>query len=160
MKTTLKIIAVILILTFVGIQFIRPERSNPRTNSAEVLSASASVPDEISKIIERSCNDCHSNETRWPWYSQIAPFSWSVAEHVDHGREELNFSAWGTYSVSKKERKLEEICDEVEHGGMPHYQYLWIHSEAALTESQVASICDWTRSASSELEERVDRDTQ
>lgn len=145
MKIVIKIIAIILFVGFAGLQFIRPERTNPPINKNETLESTTTMPNEIQAILKRSCNDCHSNETVYPWYSNIAPISWSVVDHIKEGREELNFSKWGTYSERRKLRKLEEICEEVESGEMPHYQYLWIHWDAALSEIDKKNICDWTK---------------
>lgn len=146
-RKALKACAFLLLIVFAGIQFVRPSRTNPPEDASRTLSAAAEVPEEVNAILERSCSDCHSNRTVWPWYSNIAPVSWSVAEHVEHGREELNFSEWGSYSDSRKKRKLEEICEEVEEGQMPHPQYTWIHRDAALSSSDISALCAWTRSA-------------
>lgn len=148
MKTALKVIVAVIVLALAAIQFVRPERTNPPVKREATLESNASVPGEVGSILERSCKDCHSNETAWPWYSNVAPMSWSVAEHVSHGREELNFSEWGTYSDERKQRKLEEICEEVTEREMPHRQYLWLHWDAALSESDIAALCEWTKSAS------------
>ena len=145
MKRTLKLIGILFFVGFVGIQFMRPGRTNPPINERDKIEATGKVPANIAAILNRSCKDCHSNETRYPWYSNIAPISWSVVEHVRVAREKLNYSKWGTYSSSRKKRKIEEICEEVESGHMPHNQYLWIHWEAVLSDSDVNSLCDWTR---------------
>ncbi|HUF04057.1 MAG TPA: heme-binding domain-containing protein [Aridibacter sp.] len=147
MRTALKVISVLIILAVAGIQFVRPERTNPPVNRAETLEANASVPGEVTSILERSCKDCHSNATEWPWYSNVAPLSWSVAEHVSHGREELNFSEWGTYNDERRQRKLEEICEEVTERQMPHPQYLWLHWDAALSDKEIGIICRWTEAS-------------
>lgn len=143
-KTILKIAAVLLILAVAGIQFVRPERTNPASDPARSLEANAYVPPAVAAVLERSCNDCHSNKTVWPWYSNVAPISWSVVDHVNEGREELNLSEWGTYSEERRARKLEEICEEVEERGMPHYQYVWLHRDAALSEAEIRLLCTWT----------------
>ena len=111
MKKVLKIIAIILFLGFVGLQFMRPERTNPPINESETLESTVEVSNDVQEILKRSCDDCHSNKTVYPWYSNIAPISWSVVDHIRVGRAELNFSKWGTYSKSRQERKLEEICE-------------------------------------------------
>lgn len=144
-KRIVKAILVLALVVFAGIQFVRPSRTNPPEDAARTLAAAANVPKEVNAILERSCSDCHSNRTVWPWYSNVAPVSWSVADHVEHGREELNFSEWGAYKDSRKKRKLEEICEEVEEGHMPHPQYLWIHRDAALSSSDVKVLCDWSK---------------
>ena len=145
MKTALKVIAGLVLLVPAGIQFIRPDRTNPPEDHSVTLNASTSVPVDISAILERSCADCHSNRTNWPWYSNVAPISWSVAEHVSHGREELNFSVWAEYSEERRSRKLEEICEEIRGRHMPHPQYLWIHRDARLTGDEIEKVCEWTK---------------
>lgn len=152
MKKALKIILIILAIAFISIQFFRPERTNPPVSQVETLEATAKVPKDVQAILNRSCKDCHSNETVFPWYSNVAPVSWSVVDHIRVGREELNFSEWGTYSQRKKERKLEEICEEAEEGEMPHYQYLWVHWDAALTKNDVRVLCEWTKNERLKLE--------
>ena len=145
MKKFLKIFALILFLILLGIQFMRPERTNPPVVRAETLEATTEVPENVQAILKRSCKDCHSNQTDFPWYSNIAPISWSVVDHIRVGREELNFSKWATYSAKKKERQLKKICREVESEEMPHYQYLWVHWDAELSKNDVQVLCDWTK---------------
>ena len=87
--------------------------------------------------------DCHTNTTTYPWYSQIAPASWFLANHIRDGRKELNLSVWNTYSDKKKSKKLEEVCEQVEQGDMPLPSYLWIHRDAALKEGEARILCDW-----------------
>ncbi len=152
MKNFLKIVAVIIFIVIIGIQFFRPERVNPPINEQETLEANSRIPEDIQGILKNSCNDCHSNKTDFPWYSNVAPVSWSVVEHIEHGREELNFSKWGTYSQDRKLRKLEEICDEVKAREMPHNQYLWVHWDAKLSDEQINDLCKWTDEESKRLE--------
>lgn len=152
MKKILKILAVAAVLVLIGIQFMRPERRNPPVDPAQTLEAHVEVPPDIRGILERSCKDCHTNRTDFPWYSNVAPVSWEVVGHIDHGREELNFSEWGTYSRDRQERKLEEICDEVEAREMPHNQYLWIHWDAELSDRDIEALCGWTKEAAAALE--------
>jgi hypothetical protein len=144
-KKILKIIAIIVFVGLFGIQFIRPNRTNPPINQAETLEANTNVPADIEAILNRSCNDCHSNKTNYPWYSNIAPISWKLVEHIEEGRDEMNFSKWGTYSKERKQRKLEQICEEVEEKKMPHNQYLWIHWDAKLSFEDINKLCGWTK---------------
>lgn len=153
MKKVLKIIAVVLVAAFLAIQFYRPDRTNPPVVEAETLEVATQVPENVKEILERSCNDCHSNRTAYPWYSQIAPFSWLLANHVKEGRAELNFSVWATYADRRKRRKLDEICEQVKTGEMPHKQYLWIHRDAKLSEADKEILCDWAKSEIAKLPE-------
>jgi hypothetical protein len=135
------VVAVILLIAFVTIQFVnRPERTNPPVNSANVLRA----PRNIEPILRRSCYDCHSNETKWPWYSGIAPMSWTLAHDVEEGRDELNFSEWNTYSESRQRHLLEEICEAVKKGEMPLKGYTFAHPSAKLTIEDQRALCVWT----------------
>jgi hypothetical protein len=124
---------------------------NPPINKSDKLEATTDVPKNVQTILNRSCKDCHSNETVYPWYSNISPISWSVVDHIRVGREELNLSEWNTYKETRKLRKLEEICEEVISNNMPHYQYLWIHWDAALTEDDKKILCDWTKIESKKI---------
>lgn len=144
MKKVLKIIAVILFAGFIAVQFFRPDRINLPVTEAETLQASTEVPEDVQKILQTSCNDCHTNQTDWIWYSNVVPVSWFMVEHVEDGRRELNFSIWNTYDTKRKTRKLEEICEQVEYREMPLPSYLWMHWDAGLSEEQIKILCDWT----------------
>ncbi len=144
-KKILKIAVIAAIVGFAAIQFWRPDRTNASIDPKNTLEAHLEVPQNVSAILERSCNDCHSDKTVWPWYSNVAPMSWGVADHVHEGRKELNFSVWGTYKDRRKNHKLKEVCEQVEKREMPHNQYLWLHSEATLTDSDVKTLCDWSK---------------
>jgi hypothetical protein len=143
MKRILKIVVIIFIVAFIAAQFFRPDRTNPPIVQAETLEATTDIPDNVAQILRRSCNDCHSNQTIYPWYSNLTPFSWLLKNHIDEGRAELNFSVWNTYDAKKKARKLDEICDQVISGEMPHSQYLWIHRDAILSDEDKKLLCDW-----------------
>src|SRR4051812_42328978 len=113
-KKVLKVIVILLVVGLVVIQFFRIDRANPPIDPSQTLEASTNVPPDISVILARSCNDCHSNQTTYPWYAYIQPTGWFLKSHIDDGRRHLNFSIWNTYDAKKKKKKLEEICDEVE----------------------------------------------
>ncbi len=98
---------------------------------------------EIKTILKASCYDCHSNESAYPWYTNIAPFSWLVKNHINEGRQHLNFSEWGTYSIEKSDHKLEECIDEVEEGEMPLSSYTLMHKEAELSKEQKEALMHW-----------------
>ncbi|MCS6874151.1 MAG: heme-binding domain-containing protein [Pyrinomonadaceae bacterium] len=151
MKLGLRILFGLIFLIFAIIQLIRPSFTNPQTDASLKLENQISVPSEVNSILERSCKDCHSNETVYPWYSNIQPVGWYLANHVEEGRHELNFSEWGTYSQKKRKHKLEEICEQVKIGEMPLRSYLLIHREAVLSEEDKRILCDWTDNEISKL---------
>ncbi len=129
------------IVVLVLIQFIQPDRTNPPANPAEGFAAMAKTAPELAGILKRSCGDCHSNDTVWPWYSKVAPVSWLVADDVKEGRARLNFSEWNFLSPEASSIKLREICREVRSGGMPLWQYRLMHAEARLTPADIEKIC-------------------
>ena len=142
--TRVKRVALGLCVVGLAIQFYRPSRTNPPVDPARNVVSTASVPAQVSTILKRSCFDCHSNETRWPWYSAVAPMSWAVANDVTKARARMNFSEWGAYAPRKRVAKLEKMCDEVREGKMPLPAYLLLHPEAKLTEADWKAVCDWS----------------
>ncbi|HEX8557903.1 MAG TPA: heme-binding domain-containing protein [Pyrinomonadaceae bacterium] len=145
MKKVLKWSAVVFSMLFLGAQAYRPARTNPPVDASKTIGANTRMTPEVAAVFERSCNDCHSSETAWPWYSQVAPASWFLAWHVEEGRRELSFSEWATYSKRKRERKLHEICRQVESGEMPLRSYLPLHPSARLSEEDRRAVCEWAR---------------
>lgn len=131
---------------FAGLQFTSPARTNLPINESHTLQAVTNISKDVSEIFARSCNDCHSNQTNWVWYTNIAPVSWFTVNHVNEGREELNFSEWGTYGDKIKETRLNAICYLVENKKMPLDSYLLLHSEAKLSSDDIKKVCDWTKS--------------
>jgi hypothetical protein len=123
----------------VGIQLIRPSQTNPP------VTGEIKAPPEVSSLLKRACYDCHSNETKWPWYSQVAPVMWLVTRDVNEGRKELNFSQWEGYEPARKLKKLEKVVNEVEEGEMPMEIYLPMHPEAKLTKEEQTQITDWAK---------------
>ena len=144
LRKILKITVIVLVIGFIAVQFVRPDFSNPPVTDAETLTASTSVPPNVQQILRRSCFDCHSHETQYPWYSKVTPFNWFLAGHIRDGRREVNMSIWNTYSAEKKIRKLDEICEQVEKGEMPISSYLLIHPSAKLSDADRKAICDWS----------------
>lgn len=151
LRRVLKISIIVIVVAFIVGQFIRPDFSNPPVVPSETLAASTVVPADVQMVITRSCGDCHSNETQYPWYSKVTPFNWYLSNHINEGRREMNFSVWNTYPAKKKLRKLEELCEQIEHGEMPLPSYLWIHQDAALTDSDRTLLCDWSKAESTRL---------
>jgi hypothetical protein len=136
-----KSIFIALAVIFVLIQFVRPDRTNPPLDPARKLQA----PPQVAAILDRSCRDCHSNETDWPWYTNIAPISWWLADHVKEGRHELNLSEWNGYTARRKGRKLKEICEQIKDGEMPLPSYVRLHAKAKLSDADRETLCTWAQ---------------
>ncbi len=129
-------------------QLIRPVRDNPSMESA----VKASEP--IQLTLHRACYDCHSNRTKWPWYSTFAPISWIVSTHVHKGREKLNFSQWEDYTSDPGTlaQKLKAVANLVENQKMPPWYYQLTHRESRLSEAQRAELVAWARRESANAE--------
>ena len=144
MKQWIKRSVFIIIGIVVVIQVVRPARTNPVSNPDEDIQAVLPVHREVAATLSRACNDCHSNNTVWPWYSNVAPVSWLVVSDVREGRNELNFSNWGAYDREKQQKLLGEICEQVREGEMPGFQYEMMHPKARLSDADRRTICAWT----------------
>jgi hypothetical protein len=132
----------IVLVAAIGIQAVRPDRTNPPVNPAHSLLPKA--PADVRAILERACRDCHSNETRWPLYTEVAPTSWLVANHVHAGRDRFNYSEWTTYDTDEQDKLLGGVCSLPKRGRMPLPSYLIIHRDAKLSPSDVTTLCAWS----------------
>jgi len=124
---------------FVGMQTAPVERTNPR------IRADLIAPQEIKDILTRACYDCHSNETNWPLYSNVAPASWFIAGHVNEARGHLNFSNWETQTEARKVRKLEQIDEWVSDGRMPLPSYLILNGDSELSNNDITTLKKWVK---------------
>lgn len=138
-RVILPLVAVLLL-----IQIFRPARTNPPVDSKQEIHANLAMDPAVASLLARSCNDCHSNRTEWPWYSGVAPASWLVVSDVNRGRKALNLSEWSTYKTEAQQKHLAEVCKEVSEGEMPVLPYKLAHPGAKLTKADVAMICEWT----------------
>ncbi len=135
MRRILRFVFLGLLLAGIAIQFIPVQDIGNNPPHRFVVDA----PPEVAAILRRSCFDCHSNETRWPLYSRIAPGSWLMARDVHRGRNHLNFSEWGDVDEDERQDDLESCWDQVEAGEMPPIQYLYpFHMSAKLSEADKA----------------------
>ena len=123
-------------------QLVPVSRTNPPVEQE------VDAPPDARAVLERSCYDCHSHATRWPWYAWVAPVSWLLAYDVSEAREHLNFSTWGRYDPKERQENLEEIAEMVEEGEMPLWYYLPLHPEARLGDTDKAALRAWTSAGS------------
>ena len=136
-------LGILLIAAAAAIQLVRPARTNPATDPARTLAANVAMPDDAASVLARACRDCHSNDTRWPWYSHVAPVSWFVIDHVNHGRRHFNYSDWTRYDADERERLLKNVCSLARKGEMPLASYRWMHYDARLSDEDVRALCEW-----------------
>jgi len=141
----IKKITIGLLLLFIGMQFYRPEKNMNRGDHSKVFKTETNPTEQVSSILESACYDCHSNNTQYPWYNNIAPISYWMADHIKEGKGELNFSEWSNYSNKKKDHKLEEIIEVLDEEEMPLNEYTWTHKEAKLTQVQKNAVIEWVK---------------
>ncbi len=137
----LKTVVFALALVLAAAQLIRPERANPPIDPAASFEAVAKPPQHVAQILSRSCGDCHSHETVWPWYSRVAPASWLVASDVKEGRGKLNLSQWNLLSPEMSRIRVRAMCKAVREGDMPPKYYTPLHPAARLSGDDVAAVC-------------------
>ena len=133
--------ALAVLAALLAAQFVPTERANPPSQGT------LSAPPQIEATLRRACYDCHSNETRWPWYSRVAPLSWFIVHDLTLGRKEVNFSEWGSYYPATRRRKLEWIGRSLHEEKMPPLFYRLMHPDARLTEADRAALQQWIESA-------------
>jgi len=136
-KKALLIAALVVVVLGLAIQLVPVERTNPP------VTADLDAPREVKAVLKASCYDCHSHETRWPWYSRVAPVSWLVASDVHEARKKLDFSRWGEYEPRKQARLREGLWEEVKAGEMPPATYLLAHRDARLPDAARATLQAW-----------------
>lgn len=141
----LKKLLLVLLLIFVVAQFFGPEKNEGNLVSLNAFYEETNPSDNVKLILKEACLDCHSNVTRYPWYSKITPVNYWMAEHVNNGKRHFNVSNWDTLSVKRKDHKFEELIEMVEDKEMPLESYTWGHPEAKLTDTQIKDLIDWAK---------------
>ena len=139
-KRWLRVILGVGLVILVALQFVPTRRTNPPVGARLV------APADVESILRRACYDCHSYETRWPWYTYVAPVSWWITEHVNHGRSEMNFSEWPVFDFEEIEYEVREIEEQIEGDKMPLSSYLILHRSARLSAEEKQALLEWARS--------------
>ena len=142
MKGIKKILLLILVV-FVIAQFFKPEQNTGDLASIEPFLEETNPPEHVAKILRETCYDCHSNHTRYPWYNKITPVNYWMAEHVNDGKKHFDFSKWNSYSLKKKDHKMDELIGMVDDKEMPLESYTWIHREAKLSDTDIDAVIEW-----------------
>jgi len=156
----LKKLLLSLLVIFIIIQFFRPEKNVSGDNTYSIATQ-YDVPENINIILDKACNDCHSNTTRYPWYSNIQPIAWWMADHVNEGKDELNFSEFTKRKLASQNHKLEEVIETVKDHEMPLPSYTWLgmHKEADLTDEERLAISQWAASQMDSLKKKWPADS-
>jgi hypothetical protein len=144
-SVVLRVLMLVVVLVLIAGLVFRIDRTNPPVES------DIEAPLAVAPLLRSACYDCHSNQTRWPWYSQVAPASWLLGRDVSEGRAELNFSTWDRYDAKRKLKLLKESAHEIEEGEMPPWYYLPLHREARLNDTEKQGLAAWFREEAARL---------
>lgn len=160
-KPWLKLIFYVLLFAFITIQFFQPDKNNNSMVMTNDISNFLHVPDTVHQLLKTACYDCHSNNTNYPWYTNIQPLGWWLKDHIDEGKRELNFQEFAALkprpngklktAAALQDKKLDEVQESQEDKWMPLDSYTWIHRDAKLSDGQRKLIIDWVDSARAEL---------
>jgi hypothetical protein len=155
----LKKIALVLLTVLVIIQFIHPAKNKSEGVQANNIAALYPVPADVKTVLDKACMDCHSNNTRYPWYSKIQPVDWWLTDHVNEGKRELNFDEYANKPVRYRYRKIEEAIEQVKKGEMPLNSYTWIHKDAILSDTEKNAFYAWCEGILSDIKAKYPADS-
>jgi cytochrome c551/c552 len=139
----IKKIALVSIIVFAAIQLIQPARNKSGQILPSDFTKIYTVPDNVQAVLQNACYDCHANNTKYSWYSNIQPLAWMMARHITYGKEKLNFSNFGSHTTRKRISKLKEIANQVKDDEMPLWSYKMMHKKARLSQGEKTLVIDW-----------------
>ncbi|MBT8183955.1 MAG: heme-binding domain-containing protein [Eudoraea sp.] len=156
----LKKIGLVLLVILVIIQFFRPEK-NDSNDQTYALAKIYEMPENVQKTLKVACNDCHSNLTKYPWYSKVQPVAWWLNDHIKHGKGDLNFSEFTNMPIAVQNHKFEEIIEMVEEHEMPlpSYTNFGLHPEANLSEEERKMLIEWASAQMNYLKSNYPEDS-
>ncbi len=155
----LKKILLFLLAGFVVIQFFHPKPNKDTNEQVSYIGKNFPVPDDVNTILKKACNDCHSNNTRYPWYSNIEPVDWWMTGHIRKGKRALNFDEFLKRRLASQYNRFKDIIDEIKQGDMPLNSYLWIHKDARLTQDEKDKVIHWATAAMDSMKLRYPSDS-
>ena len=155
----IKKILLILLIVFIVIQFIKPQKNIHAGPEPNDISALYAMPADVDSILTVACKDCHSNNTRYPWYNNMQPVAWFLANHVKDGMHSFNLNEFATYPIWRQYDKISEVKKQIDKGDMPLSSYTWIHKDAILTDAQKNTIESWSEGIKKQMEAKYPQDS-
>lgn len=159
MRKVFTTIGWLLLIALVLIQFFRPKKNIHPGDQVFAVSKLHPVPGDVQVILKKACNDCHTNNTVYPWYSKVQPVDWWLNSHIVDGKRHLNLDSLAAKPAWLRYHKMEEIIDEVKEGKMPLNSYTWIHKDAILTQDEKAKLTSWAQGIMDEMKQRFPADS-
>lgn len=155
----IKKILIVVLIALIIIQFFHPKKNEAAGVQPNYIGNVYTIPADIKGILKKACNDCHSNNTMYPWYSRIQPVDWWLDNHVQEGKKELNLDEYSNRNLRYQYHKLEEIADQVKKGEMPLNSYTWIHKNAILSEAEKSALIGWANGIREEMKAKYPIDS-
>lgn len=159
MRKVIRIILIVILIVFVAIQFVRPEKNSGIEIAQSEITEKFSVSENVQQILKVSCYDCHSNTTQYPWYWNVQPGAWILSNHFNDGKRHLNFSIFSNYPAYSQYKKFKEIGEQVKKGDMPLASYTLIHRDAVLNADQKQAIENWAQASMKQMEQQYPADS-
>ena len=158
-KKVLKYTGLFLLAVLVVIQFIHPKKNKSEGPQPNYIGNNFAIPPDVKSILAKACNDCHSNNTRYPWYSKLQPVHWWLDKHIRNGKKGLNFDEYISKRLRYQYHKMEEVIEQLKDGKMPLNSYTWTHKNARLSAEEKNKIVDWANSVMDTLKARYPIDS-
>jgi hypothetical protein len=155
----LKNIILLLVVVLIIMQFFHPKKNQSTGQSQNGIATIYNVPPDVNGILKKACNDCHSNNTVYPWYNNIQPVAWWLNNHIEEGKRELNFDEFKTYRPVRQYNKLKEVIEQVKKGEMPLTSYTIIHTDAKLTDPEKSALVAWAESIRNSMKQTYPPDS-
>ena len=155
----LKKVLLVLLAILVIIQFIHPKKNKAEGPQSNYIGNNFAIPSDVRAILAKACNDCHSNNTDYPWYSKLQPVDWWLDKHIRNGKKHLNFDEYTNKNLRYQYHKMEETIDMVKENEMPLNSYTWVHKDAILTEAEKVAITNWAGSVMKDMESKYPIDS-
>ncbi len=159
MKKILKNIGIVLLVALIIIQFIHPTKNVAATPAEHHISKLYAVPANVEQTLVKACYDCHSNNTKYPWYSKIQPVDWWLDDHVKDGKKHLNFDEFTTYRIARQYKKIEECIGEIKEGEMPIESYTLVHKNAVLSDAEKEALFNWCETIRDSIKSKYPADS-
>ena len=159
MKKFFKRFFLILLIIFIGSQFVRPAKNKSEGIGLNDITTKYAIPNDVMAVLKTSCYDCHSNNTVYPWYAEIQPVTWWLNNHIVDGKKDLNFSEFASYRIRRQYRKMEEVGELVKDDKMPISSYTLIHKDAVLNDQQKLILYNWVETVRDTIEANYPKDS-
>lgn len=149
-----------ILVIFIVIQFFRPAKNqSTQILPTDISQVYGAIPADVNEILVKACNDCHSNNTKYPWYNNIQPVAWWLNNHIEEGKRHLNFSDFSSGHIARQYKRMKDCIKEVKEGDMPLDSYLWIHKDAELTDVEKQKLYDWFNAVQDTIKARYPADS-